>query len=59
MKLSLRGWMSIITAALLAVVVFAAWPEIVKAWQLMGTVDLWILLLLIPVQLLVTSQLAV
>ncbi len=52
MKLSFRGWMTIVTLVLLAVVVVAAWPEILKAWALMGQVDLWILLLLIPVQFL-------
>lgn len=52
MKLSFRSWATIITLVLLTVVIFAAWPEIRKAWHLMGQVDLWILLLLIPVQLL-------
>lgn len=42
--------MTIITIVLLTVVVIAAWPEIVEAWGLMGQVDLWVLLLLIPVQ---------
>lgn len=50
MKLSFRGWITIITLVLLAIVVIAAWPQIVKAWGLLGQVDLWILLLLIPVQ---------
>lgn len=50
MKLSFRGWLTIITLVLLAVVVVAAWPEIVQAWGLMGEVDLWILFLLLPVQ---------
>lgn len=50
MKLSFRGWLTIVTLVLLAVVVIAAWPEIVQAWGLMGEVDLWILFLLLPVQ---------
>lgn len=50
MKLSFRGWITIITLILLSVVVIVAWPQIVKAWGLLGQVDLWILLLLIPVQ---------
>jgi len=50
MKLSFRGWMTIITIVLLTIVIIAAWPEIVQAWGLLGEVDLWILLLLIPVQ---------
>ncbi len=51
-KLSFRGWLTIVTLALLTLVMFFAWPEIQKAWGLMGRVDLWILALLIPVQLL-------
>ena len=50
MKLSFRGWSTIITLVLLTIVVIAAWPEIVEAWGLLSEVDLWILLLLIPVQ---------
>lgn len=50
MKLSFRGWLTIITLVLLTIVIIAAWPEIKKAWSLLGQVDLWILLLLIPVQ---------
>jgi uncharacterized protein (TIRG00374 family) len=50
MKLSFRGWLTIVTLLLLTVVVIAAWPEIFQAWGLLGQVDLWILLLLIPVQ---------
>jgi uncharacterized protein (TIRG00374 family) len=50
MKLSFRGWTTLITLLLLAVVIIFAWPQIVKAWGLLGQVDLRILLLLIPVQ---------
>lgn len=50
MKLSFRGWLTIITLVLLTIVVIAAWPEIKNAWELLGQVNLWILLLLIPVQ---------
>lgn len=50
MKLSFRGWVTVITLVLLTIVMIAAWPEIIKAWELMGQVDIWILLLLIPVQ---------
>lgn len=49
-KLSLRGWLTLITTVLLLVVVIAAWPEIRKAWDLLDTINLWILALLIPVQ---------
>ncbi len=50
MKLSFRGWVTIITMVLLSVIVIFAWPEIVQAWQLLGQVNIWILLLLIPIQ---------
>ncbi len=50
-RMSVRGWLSIITLILLGVVVILAWPEIVKAWYLFDQVDPLILLLLIPVQL--------
>lgn len=50
MKLSFRGWITIITLVLLAVVIYFAWPEIMQAWALLGTVDVWILLLLVPIQ---------
>lgn len=39
------------TLVLLVGVVIAAWPEIVKAWGLLDRVNLWVLSLLIPVQL--------
>ncbi|HWT40504.1 MAG TPA: lysylphosphatidylglycerol synthase transmembrane domain-containing protein [Dongiaceae bacterium] len=51
MKLSFRTWLTIGTLALLTIVVIFAWPEIRKAWHLLGQVNLWILFLLIPVQL--------
>jgi len=51
MKLSFRGWLTIVTLVLLSIVVIAAWPEIRKAWGLLARVDIWILLLLIPIQL--------
>ena len=51
MKLSFRGWLTIVTLVLLSIVVVAAWPEIRKAWDLLAQVNIWILLLLIPIQL--------
>jgi len=50
-KLSFRSWLTIVTLILLVGVVILAWPEIVKAWGLLDTVNLAILALLIPVQL--------
>ena len=50
--MSFRRWVTIITFILLGIVVYFAWPEIVKVWGLVQRVDVWILLLVIPVQLL-------
>ncbi|HRN97465.1 MAG TPA: lysylphosphatidylglycerol synthase transmembrane domain-containing protein [Candidatus Saccharibacteria bacterium] len=50
-RLSFRTWVTIITTALLVLVIVFAWPEIHKAYNLLGSVNLWILSLLIPVQL--------
>lgn len=50
-KMSFRGWLTLVTLVLLAAVVIFAWPEIVKAWRLLDSVNVWILALLIPVQL--------
>lgn len=49
-KMSFRGWLTLVTLALLAIVVIFAWPEIVKAYHLLDRVDLRILALIIPVQ---------
>lgn len=51
-KMSFRSWLTVGTLVLLAVVVTFAWPEIIKAYRLVDQIDLRILALLIPVQLL-------
>lgn len=50
-SMSFRSWLTIITFVLIALLVYFAWPELVKAWSLIETVNLWILALVIPVQL--------
>lgn len=50
--MSFRTWVSIITVILLGLVVFFGRHEIVHAWQLLGRVNIWILVLIVPVQLL-------
>ncbi len=50
MKLGFRGWLTVVTLVLLGIVVIFAWPEIRSAWDLLGRVNIWILLLIIPVQ---------
>ena len=42
---------SVISLLLIAVVVIFGWDDIRGAWDLLGQVNIWILLLLIPVQI--------
>jgi putative heme transporter len=51
--MSFRAWLSVITLVLIAVIIFFSRHELLHAWNLLGQVDIWILLLLIPGQLLV------
>jgi uncharacterized protein (TIRG00374 family) len=44
--------LNIIMLVLVAVLLYFAWPDIVTAWGLLGTVNIWILLLLLPAQVL-------
>src|SRR5690606_27753583 len=52
LKLSFRTWLSIITFGLIAVLLFIARDELMQAWRLMTTVNLWILAIVIPLILL-------
>ena len=49
--MSFRTWISVITLILLGLVVYFGWPEITQAWGLLDHVNIWILALLVPVQL--------
>lgn len=49
--MSLKAWINIVTVVLLSVVVWAAWPKIHEAYLLLGSVNLWILSLMIPAQI--------
>jgi hypothetical protein len=51
--MSFRAWLSVITLILVAVIVYFSRHELVHAWELLGQVNLWILLLMIPGQVLV------
>lgn len=51
-RLSARAWLSVITLVLLGLLLIGAWEEIVHAWELVGSVNLWILSLFIPLVLL-------
>ncbi|MBM3210258.1 flippase-like domain-containing protein [Candidatus Saccharibacteria bacterium] len=48
--MSVRGWLTIITLLLLSAVVYFGWSEIERAWMLMGSINLWILALILPIQ---------
>jgi putative heme transporter len=52
-NMSFRMGLSIFTVIFLAIIIFLSRHEIVHAWELLGKVNLWILLLLIPAQILV------
>jgi uncharacterized protein (TIRG00374 family) len=51
-RVSLKTWISIITFLLVVAILYASRYQLQKAWQLLGTVDISILLLLIPIQIL-------
>ncbi len=49
-KVPLKTWISLLTFLLVAVIVYASRHELLRAWDLLGQVNIWILLLLIPAQ---------
>ena len=51
--MSFRAWLSVVTFLLIAVIIYFSRHELLHAWQLLGSVNIWILLLLIPGQMLV------
>jgi len=51
--MSFRAWLSLVTVVLLAVILFVSRHELIKAWELLGQVNLWILVLMLPLQVLV------
>ncbi len=51
--MSFRFWVSIITALILVIIIFFAREDIIQAWELMSKANLWILLLMIPAQIIV------
>jgi uncharacterized protein (TIRG00374 family) len=51
--MSFRAWLSVVTLVLIAIIVFFSRHELMRAWNLLEQVNIWILLLLIPGQLLV------
>lgn len=51
--MSFRAWLSLVTVILLVAILVGSRHELVHAWHLLGHVNLWILSLMIPVQILV------
>jgi len=51
--MSFRAWLSVVTLVLIAVIIFFSRNELIHAWSLLGQVNIWVLLLLIPGQILV------
>lgn len=51
-KLAVKHWLNILTFALILLVLFFARNDLVKAWQLLGQVNVWIFLAIIPLQFL-------
>ena len=49
--MSFRSWISVITVLLVAGIIFISRDELVRAWQLLGHVNLGILSLLLPAQI--------
>ncbi|NCU29701.1 flippase-like domain-containing protein [Candidatus Saccharibacteria bacterium] len=48
-----RFIMSLVTLAVIAVIIFLSREELVRAWELLGQANIWLLLLLIPFQIIV------
>ncbi len=51
--MSFRAWLSVVTFVLIGVIIYFSREDLLHAWELLGQVNLWILLLLIPAQILV------
>ena len=50
--MSFRAWLSTITLLIIAVIIYFSRHELIVAWKLLEHVNIWILLLLIPMQIL-------
>lgn len=50
--MTFRNWLNILTAAIVIVLLWALRDELMEAWELLGTVNPWILALIIPLQFL-------
>lgn len=50
--MSFRRWLNILTAVIILIMLYTLRDELLRAWELLGRVDLWILGLIIPLQFL-------
>ena len=50
--MSFRTWLNIVTAVIIAAMLYALRDELVHAWNMLGRVNIWILLLIFPLQFL-------
>ena len=51
-KLTMKQWLNIVTLLLIVLVIFFARNDLVKAWYLLSSVNIWLFLLIIPFQFL-------
>ena len=52
-SMSFRAWLSVTTLVLIGIIIYFSRHELTHAWELLERVNIWILLLLVPGQLLV------
>ena len=50
--MSFRTWLNIVTAAIIVVMLFTLRDDLLRAWDLLSRVDIWLLALIIPLQFL-------
>lgn len=46
-----RSWLNVVIIILLVLVIIFGWKDLVQAWNLMGKVNIWIFMLIIPIQM--------
>lgn len=51
--MSFKAWLSVVTFALVGIIIYFSRHELLHAWHLLSTVNLWILALLVPGQIIV------
>lgn len=50
--MSFRTWLNILTAVIILVTLWTLRDELMRAWELLGRVNIWLLLLIVPLQFL-------